>query len=93
MSKRENSIRRRERRPRRAVKGSSGHDELNRSDVSSSKEDFRESCLDLVEVTGCGGGGGEGGDCGGEAEEGSVTVRKLVSFIGERFWSVWTLGK
>lgn len=90
MSKRENSIRRRERRPRRGVKGSSGHDELNRSDVSSSKEDFRESCLDLVEVTGCGGGGG-GGDCGGEAEEGSV--RKLVSFIGERFWSVWTLGK
>jgi len=90
VSKRENSIRRRERRQRRGVKGSSGHDELNRSDqVSSSKEDFGESCLDLVEVTGCG--GGEGGDCGGEAEEGSV--RKLVSYIGERFWSVWTLGK
>ncbi|XP_058200332.1 uncharacterized protein LOC131315217 [Rhododendron vialii] len=66
-------------RRRRGFNGS-GH-EPNRSRVSSSKD---ESCL--MELT-SGSGGGGGGD---EVEEGSV--RKLMSFIGERLWSVWTLG-
>lgn len=70
-------------RRRRGFKGS-GH-ESNRSRVGSSKD---ESCL--MELTSGSGGGGGGGDCGDEAEEGSVS--KLMSFIGERLWSVWTLG-
>lgn len=35
--------------------------------------------------------GGEVGGCGGEGEVGleKGSVRRLVSFIGERFWGVW----
>ncbi|XP_059663105.1 uncharacterized protein LOC132308858 [Cornus florida] len=77
---------RRERRKR----GCNGPDELKRSELmSSGKGKFTES--ESVDKGGGGGGGGEG--CGDdEGEEGfeKGSVRKFVSFIGERIWSVWT---
>ncbi|XP_043690306.1 uncharacterized protein LOC122641050 [Telopea speciosissima] len=53
--------------------------------------------LEAVEgETGGGGGGGEGetcgggGGCGGEEEVEKGSVRRFVSFIGERIWGVWS---
>ena len=55
--------------------------------------------LESVEASCGGGGGGEEGSCGevggGEGEMGleKGSVRGLVSFIGERFWGVWSKWK
>ena len=55
--------------------------------------------LESVEASCGGGGGGEEGSCGevggGEGDMGleKGSVRGLVSFIGERFWGVWSKWK
>ncbi|PSS24793.1 hypothetical protein CEY00_Acc09710 [Actinidia chinensis var. chinensis] len=86
----------------RRKKGAKGSGELTRSELGMSQGKFDES--DSVEEIRGGsggdgngnGGGGEdccdgGGGSGGEVEEGieKGSVRKLVSFIGERLWGVW----
>lgn len=78
--------------------GGEGSGELNRPELSLGKEEMGE----LESVEGCsssggggtsGGGDGEicgGGDCNSEeggGEKGSV--RKFVSFVGEKIWGVW----
>ncbi|KAJ7967762.1 putative Protein F12F1.11 [Quillaja saponaria] len=70
--------------------------------VSSGKDELSESKSvgESSNSSGGGGGGGGGGcsvsdgggavgDCGGEGEE-KGSVRKLVNFIGERIWGVWS---
>ncbi|XP_042508899.1 uncharacterized protein LOC122084593 [Macadamia integrifolia] len=60
-------------------------------------KDFEESSvvrdeLEAVEVSDGGGGreGETGGGCGGDEEVEKGSVRRLVSFIGERIWGVWS---
>ncbi|KAH7545283.1 hypothetical protein FEM48_Zijuj01G0077200 [Ziziphus jujuba var. spinosa] len=63
--------------------GNNGSGELKRSELSSGKDELVES-ESVVEETSSGGGDGVGDE---EAEKGSV--RRFVSFIGERIWGVW----
>ncbi|GFY91695.1 hypothetical protein Acr_08g0000910 [Actinidia rufa] len=87
----------------RRKKGAEGSGELSRSELGMNQGKFGESDS-VEEIRGgsggggdgggedcCGGGGGGGSYCGGEVEEGieKGSVRKLVSFIGERLWGVW----
>ncbi|XP_057497235.1 uncharacterized protein LOC130781976 [Actinidia eriantha] len=78
----------------RRKKGTKGSGELTRSELGMSQGKFGESDS-VEEIRGGSGGGGDGGGgedcCGGEVEEGieKGSVRKLVSFIGERLWGVW----
>ncbi|GFZ03304.1 hypothetical protein Acr_15g0019120 [Actinidia rufa] len=78
----------------RRKKGAKGSGELTRSELVVSQGKFDESDS-VEEIIGgsCGGGGGEEECycCCGEGEEGveKGSVRKLVSFIGERLWGVW----
>ncbi|KAL6990705.1 hypothetical protein U1Q18_008825 [Sarracenia purpurea var. burkii] len=81
----------RKERKKRASKGAG--DELKRSEMSSGTDEFADSGYMEETCTGTGTGGGEE-DCGGGAADGEQgfekgSVRKLVSFIGERIWSVW----
>ncbi|XP_052182157.1 uncharacterized protein LOC127794900 [Diospyros lotus] len=75
----------------RRKRSSKGSDELKRSESSPNKDEFSES--EWVEETRIGGGGDEAEAFGGgdEGEEGldKGPMKKFVSFIGEKLWSVW----
>ncbi|CAK9156861.1 unnamed protein product [Ilex paraguariensis] len=81
-------------RERRKSRGCSEPDELKKSQLSLSKDEFGESESVEDTTSGSGGGGVEGCGTGGddEGEEGfeKGSVRKFVSLLGERIWSVWT---
>ena len=75
---------------RRNKRGLTESGELKRSELSSEKDEFGES--ESVEESTSGGGEvcGGGGDAEEEEEFEKGSVRKFVSFIGERIWGVWT---
>ncbi|GKV14939.1 hypothetical protein SLEP1_g25739 [Rubroshorea leprosula] len=74
---------------RRKKNGGDGSGELRRQELSLGKEEFGK--LESVEDSSGSGGGGDGEVCLDNGEEGGDkgSVRKFVSFIGERIWGVW----
>ncbi|GLU18179.1 hypothetical protein SLE2022_344930 [Rubroshorea leprosula] len=78
---------------RRKRNGGDGSGELKRAELSLGKDELTEmeSVEDSIVGGGDGDGGAEGEDCGANGEEGGEkgSVRKFVSFIGERIWGVW----
>ncbi|KAL5576318.1 hypothetical protein UlMin_018017 [Ulmus minor] len=77
---------RKERRKRGGCGNGSG--ELKRSELSSGKEGLGQSESAKEDSTG-GDGGGSGGGDGEEESSEKGSVRRFVSFIGERIWGVW----
>lgn len=68
----------------------SGSGESKRSELSSGKEELDESKSVQEGTSGCGGGDGGGdGEVAGEVDSEKGSVRRLVSFIGERIWGAW----
>ncbi|KAL6332766.1 hypothetical protein AAG906_015028 [Vitis piasezkii] len=77
-------------RKERRRKGCTGSDELKESKLSSGKDELGQP--ESVAETSGNGGGDDYEGCGDDGEEGSEkgSVRKFVSFLGERIWGVWT---
>ncbi|KAF3451796.1 hypothetical protein FNV43_RR07892 [Rhamnella rubrinervis] len=78
---------RKERRKRGGCGNGSG--ELKRSEPSSGKEELDGSKSVQETSSGCGGGSDGGDEGAGEEESEKGSVRRFVSFIGERIWGVW----
>ncbi|MCD7466063.1 hypothetical protein HAX54_002413 [Datura stramonium] len=70
--------------------GSSGELKKSSSESSLNKNGSGSTELDPVEETSGGGGGDEEETGGGDEGTEKGSVRKFVSFLGERIWSVWT---
>ncbi|KAI6704600.1 hypothetical protein NL676_007562 [Syzygium grande] len=83
----------------RSVKGKNGRDRRRRSGLGAEPAESKRPESnpaknepgDKIEEANPGGGGGGGGEVGsgGEEELEKGSVRRLVSFIGERIWGVW----
>lgn len=84
-SKYNNNNSRKERRNKRGHNGGSSG-ELKRSELSLKKKEVAQAHT-ADQETGCGGGGGGAVD---EEDSEKGSVRRFVSFVGERIWGAWS---